>query len=270
MKNKYTKYVILILVITTNQLFSQQTYLTFNTGYGFKLNSRNLDGLYNITEKGNNTKIEQVRISLGEGFNFGGGIGYYFNNNIGTEISANYLFSKKSEVNHIDDDDNIKISLSSKMFKITPSIILKTNNELFNPYIKMGLTLGFGNILVESNGISNNDVFEKETKLNGGYAFGMSSAIGFTYPLGDEVLFYGELNMDNISYAPLKGEHTKYTENGVDQLQYMTTRQKEFEFVDEYTVPTNYTPSDSEPDKELKQYFPFSNFGVKVGLKFNL
>jgi len=74
--------------------------------------------------------------------------------------------------------------------------------------------------------------------------------------------------MINLSYAPTKGEYTKYSIDGADQLPSMTTSQKEEEYVDSIDRTSSDTPSDSTPSQYLKTPYSFGSLGLKFGLRF--
>jgi opacity protein-like surface antigen len=68
--------------------FSQNFYISPEIGYSFGTARQNVDNYFfdGFSESG-----DQLVYSLGQGFNFGGGIGYMFNSNIGIELGVNYL-----------------------------------------------------------------------------------------------------------------------------------------------------------------------------------
>jgi opacity protein-like surface antigen len=68
--------------------FSQNFYISPEIGYSFGTARQNVD---NYFFDGFSESVDQLVYSLGQGFNFGGGIGYMFNSNIGIELGVNYL-----------------------------------------------------------------------------------------------------------------------------------------------------------------------------------
>ena len=81
--------------------------------------------------------------------------------------------------------------------------------------------------------------------------------------------FFSELTMSNLSYSPDKGEITKATYNGRDVLGEIPTREKEIEYVNEYSFNSNTQEPESEPAKEPKFNLPFSSAGVGIGIKMS-
>lgn len=272
MKN-FLKMFLMVFVISlfANNLFAQGAYVNINAGYGLNMSSQNLYyfDFYNSTSSSNSDTYEQVNVSLGKGLNLGGAFGYMFNENIGAELGISYLLGGKSKAKDTYTGGTTDYTLSSKMLRINPSLVIASGFENINPYAKFGLIICSGSIMYEYNDNDNGDISLMKIKLNGGIGLGLSSGIGAMINISDNMSFFGELNMVNLSYAPTKGVLTEATYNGVDQLPSMTTSEKEIEFVDSYTYSSSNPPADTQPSKELKQKLPFGSFGVNIGLRIN-
>jgi len=160
-------------------------------------------------------------------------------------------------------------TVSSKMLRVIPAIVIASGLEGFNPYARVGLVVGAGSILYEFEDNDQGDVSVAKMKLNGGIALGLNAAIGAIFSLNDNLSLFGEIDMYNLSYAPTKGELTEATYNGTDVLPNMTTSDKEIEFVDSYTYNYNSPPPDSQPSQALKQKLPFGSVGINVGLRID-
>lgn len=272
MKNKIFQMFIIVIAFSlfANYIFAQGSYLNLNVGYGLKMSTQNQNYfIFNNYTSGNNSfTYEQVNISLGKGVNFGGSLGYMFNENIGTEIGISYLLGNKSKAKNIQNGKTTEYTLSSKMFRIIPSLVITSCFEKINPYAKFGLVIGGGSIIYEYN--EDKDKKTLKMKLSGGIAFGLSSGVGVMFNMKNKMSFFSELNMINLSYAPAKGKTTEAFHNGVNVLPYMTVSEKEIEFVDSYTYNLSNPQTTLEPRKQLKQKFPFGSFGVNLGLRINL
>jgi len=274
MKKNYFSTVLIAFAIGlfTNNIYAQGTYIDFNVGYGFRISSQNIEWpeFHNFMIVNSSVTSEQVNVSLGKGFSLGGAFGYMFNKNIGAELGVSYLIGGKSKAQNNYTNDKIDYTLSSKMLRINPSIVISSGFDGINPYAKFGLIIGSGSIMYEYNDNNDGNIEITKMKMNGGLALGLSSSIGVLFNLNDKMSFFGELNMINLSYAPTKGEIIEATYNGTDELPKMTTSEKEIEFVDSYTYNLNNPPSDSQPRKELKHKMPFGSFGINFGLKIGL
>jgi len=274
--------IVLVTVFFVHDLFSQGAYINVNVGYGLAFSTSTSWDCYNYTGTDNSSTYEQVYLSLGKGFNFGGTFGYMFNEHVGAELGVSYLIGGKTVCEESDNDewgsDLYKTTFSAKMLRFIPAIVVAAGTEGVNPYAKFGIVIGTGSVTHEGDYTSTyNDMGLKTThnylnvwKYKGGVAMGIQGAVGALFELSDKLSFFAELNTINMSYAPTKGERTEAKDDGVDQLPDMTTRQKEIEFVKEYTYNHDSEPPDSEPDQELKQKMPFGSFGINAGLIINL
>jgi hypothetical protein len=265
-------------------LFSIAAYSQFyiNVGGGYNLGIATQSLLANYESTNDIEKIENVKTSLGKGLNFGLNLGYMFNGNIGIDLQCSYLLGDETtgesednftffDINYYDFE---KISIKSQMFRVNPSIIIASGFDKLDPYAKFGVIFGFGSINLNylDEEYENNQLEDKEVvkwKMDGGMAFGISSALGLMYHISDLISVYGELDLVGMSYAPIKGVMTEYTVNGADKLPNLTTDDKEIDFVDDITYDYNNPPSSAEPSKELKNYLPYSSIGLNIGVRFS-
>jgi len=280
MKAIYLRIWIVVLIISffSKAVFSQNTYISLNVGYGEGVSTQNMDYFQNVTrEYGdypwvqvNSSTYEQVDLSLGKGFNIGTTIEHKFNNNFGAELGISYLHGSKTsckyELYHTIGTKHS--SIYSRMFNIVPSINVYSGFSKFNPYAKFGLVIGKGYVIFEEN-IETNTIQNTILKQNKNLAVGINSAIGVMVGLSSKIIFYSEVNLISLNYEPQKGEFIEYTIDGEDQLTTMTIREKEIEYVDKYITP-NIEQLDSEPEKKLKSKLPFGSIGVKFGFKYTL
>jgi len=270
--------VLFAISLFASNVFSQGMYVRLNAGYGMGASSQNLEDFSNYTRAYRSSNgsydytYEQVDISLGKGLNLGGALGYMFSSNFGAELGVSYLLGGKSTAtetyNGSSSSDIYEYSISAKMFRINPSIILTTGSEGLSPYAKFGVIVGMGSIQMEYEytDTEDGDVSIEKLKLDGGIALGLSAALGVNYKLSESMSLFGEINMVNMSYAPTKGEVTEATYNGANELPDYTTNEKLTDFVDSYSYNSQDNQSENEPDKELKQKMPFGSFGLNLGL----
>jgi opacity protein-like surface antigen len=264
-----------VLIIGLNAFASAQgLYANLNFGYGFALSSQNIPDFYNYTRKastvGYSRTYEQVNVSLGKGLNLGGTIGYMFNKNVGIDLGLSYLLGGQTKATDLyEDGSSSEYLISAKMFRINPSIVVASGLDKINPYAKMGLVIGSGSV---TNEVSDFGTYTSKyiMKSDGGIALGLSSAIGVMIGINDNLSFFTEMNMVNLSYAPTKGEIIEYTVDGVNLLSTLTVSEKEVEFVDSYTEIDGSATSESLPSKALKQKLPFGSFGLNFGIRVNL
>jgi opacity protein-like surface antigen len=274
MKNLQFKALILLLLSTLSlyQLKAQRTYANLNIGYGFKSSSQNISGFNNFSSNGGNSlrHYEQINLSLGQGAQVGGALGYMFNPNIGMELGLNYLRGANTNATRSNNNGYTDYHYWANQFRINPCLVLATGREKINPYAKFGLVVGIGSIHQTMEDYSSGDIERIAIKSNGGTALGFNSAIGAIFNLKENVNFFAEISLLSLSYAPTKAIMTKDEVNGVDRLPSMNTSQKEDEYVDSYTVDPNNQRPNSMPSISLKTKMPFSNVGINIGLQFTL
>jgi hypothetical protein len=263
--------VVLALSLVSANVNSQGLYVKIDAGYGLKFSSQSIN-YFNFTNFIIDTvssNKEQVNTSLGKGFNFEGAIGYMFNKYVGAELAGSYLLGAKTKTKQELYGGVRNNSLSANMIRINPSIIIAGGFEKINPYAKFGLIIGFGKITYQDDYTTEGgSVISEKTILNGGVAFGLNAGVGVNFKVNKLISLFGEVNMVNLSYSPLKGELTKSTINGNDRLPDMSIAEKNVDFVSEYTSYTHTPYVHTEPRQELIEKFPFGNVGLNLGIKF--
>lgn len=271
MKSKLATLLIAVtLCLFADNLLAQGLYVSINAGAALKMSSSNLSGNINSTTNSVSTTQEQINVSLGQGKNFGGTLGYMFNENIGIELGVSYLSGDKSNALETLINGSNSSSFSSSMTRFNPTFIIASGMDKINPYAKFGFIIGSGDVIGSGKMTSGTDVINFEMKMNGGQAYGVNASLGALYNLNKKIALFAEITTINLSYAPSKGVLTVFTYNGTNQLQNMTTKNKEINFVDSYTAKKVDTTPDSQPSTELKQKYPFGSIGLNIGLKYAL
>jgi hypothetical protein len=163
---------------------------------------------------------------------------------------------------------------SAQMLSLVPALIITLPLEKFQPYARLGLKIGILNRLIaeEYQEISGEykmfaNTHDYKLRDYGGVPIGVQAAVGTDIKLGEKLSFFGEIQVDGISYAPTHGKYIKYETNGVDQLGNMTTKEKEFDYVTE--INNNDETPDDQPDKQLKTNYPLNNVGLVIGIKIH-
>lgn len=297
--------IICLILICGTQVFAQKKwYVSFNGGYALKMSPQNLYNedldiyFYNAIrhyeweDNSSYGTYEQISTSLGKGTNFNLSAGYMFNDNFGVDVGFSYLFGGKTNSKyeyygrsvHYDIYDNpiyydyseiSENSISSNMFRINPSLLFTFGSKTISPYAKFGLILGLGSITYELTNIDEDDYYNLndqnfvKLKMNGGIALGCNATLGLSYNIGETITIFSELNLISMSYAPKKGKIVEYTVNGKNELHDLTTSEKEFLFVGEFSYSSDDNVSDYEPTKMLNYRYPFSSIGFNLGVKIN-
>lgn len=214
---------------------------------------------------GSDSYREAKDFSLAEGMNFGVDFGYRINRNIATEIGFSYLSGNTFEF--VQKDKNTIYdaqSISASMYRISPTFVITTGNTLLAPYVKFGVVFGIGNILYNQK----TENMEMELKMSDGISIGITGALGLEYIISDNFSCFAQLNTMNMSYFPEKGEITKWTEKGKDVLPEKSYRDMNLVYTNKYYYQRDeQNPDPNKPRKNLGMSYPFSNFGINIGLK---
>jgi hypothetical protein len=288
---------LVFITLAPLDLKSQNFYLSVGSGYGVAMNQE-IGTLQNekqvtILELGGsnsyNTTYENVPLSLGKGFNFGGSVGYTFSDYLAVDLGVSYLIGGKTTGENISHRTEVlpgstliyettsSRTLYSNMFRLMPTFVINPHFEKLNPYLKMGVAFGFGKMYsdYEYSSSSTNPVgpspFVESSKeeFTGGMAFGITTAIGVRYPVTEKLSVYLEANYMGMSYTPNKSSVIEFTQNGQDNLDQMPIYSQQTEYLNSYTeenLPIDY----DQPRKTLKNSLPYSSMNFNFGVVFNL
>jgi outer membrane protein W len=275
---KASSLLILLFSIGLQQANAQNEkggYVSINTGYSMGTGQPNTAAAYilqilNATEPSATTSTQEIaKINLGQGFNAGATFGYMFNKNIGLELGANYLMSSKTNTTNTSySGDYRNNEISAKMIQIKPTIVFRGGYDKINPYAKLGMVIGSGKMILEGDSKDGGDTYNTTLELNEGTPIGFQGSLGTLYKINEKFSLFAELDLISLSYAPKRGEYTKFIVNGADVLSSMSVENKEIEFVDSFTNTGVSSPS-TQPSKAPKVPFSFSSFGLNIGLQYN-
>lgn len=281
-----TKIQLSVAIMSTlfaTQSYSQGLYISAGGGYGFSMASDSSFSAidHTINSTGSATvetyKISNGTGSFGRGLQFGATVGYMFSENIGAELNVGYLVGSKitktdTELKNNGDTYSSTKTSSGNMLRLTPALRFSVGKDKLKPYMRVGLVIGVGSKIVStysstdfnaSNGKTNID--QSEMAITGGISMGFAAGIGVNYMFKDKVGIFAELGIISQAWAPSKSVLTKSTSNGADNLPFMTTSQKETDYVNSYTT-TSSTFSPGTPSTALKMNTPFSSVGINVGV----
>lgn len=260
-------------------------YFKINAGYNFAVtNSQHGVGetpfaaspypFYDGTVSGgSDVNWKTIDVNLGKGLNFGGTVGYMFNKQFGAEVAVDYLMGSKTEAKILGSGGSLNQTLSSRMIQIKPAFILSGGYSKINPYAKLGAIIGSGKI-TQGFELLVSDITEAEVEAKGGLAFGFHAGIGLNFGLTPKLSLFGELNMNNLSYAPEEGKLTKYDVNGVSQLPTLDRDIKEYVYTNQNPYVSiggsSVTPDPNQPYRAPKTSYSYGTVGLNFGLKYSL
>ena len=253
MKKVILSFSIMVAMATTSS--AQVFDLRLDLGYGFPSGTS-----YMQVNDGSTTK--DVPFSFGSGFNMGISGSAWFGDHIGAGLDLNYLIgsvytftnSAPQAFGSVQTTDN----WSGSMFAITPMLLLSAHSDGINPYGRLGLVIGVPTITDNQTQAGNSAAAGTNTDVySGGMAVGLYAAFGVEIPLTDNLLLAPELFDRTMNYTPTQVENTQAYDN---QTKYPTT-----------TLVTSLANNSTASNTMLAPYrFPFSSWGIKVGLIYRL
>jgi len=280
---KKTKILMFLLgsVLSINA-YSQKISASFSVGYGTGMakadfSDPNFGTIINRTRTNTTDIRNNVKYSLGKGIQANGTFGYILNENLEAELGISYLMGGKTEAMETDLRDPLgaitdTYTMSAKALSFAPGLVFKSKaSGNLQPYAKLAAVISKPSITFDYtlNDPTGPFAWHESWKYKGGVGMGFSSSIGTTYTMGKFDLF-GELFVTSLSYAPKQGEMTEATSTSAgvvtNELATFDVIDKQIQFVDSYDRNVNIAISN--PNQLLKTYFPMSNYGLRVGVKF--
>jgi opacity protein-like surface antigen len=270
---------LLVLIFMAGTLNAQKYYARLGIGAGFGLSYYSSQSV-NRTIIGNTSDvIESKSGSLGSGLNINLAGGYMFSKYIGVELGFNEFIGfgvkTKYSLTQTGYEQQFDDKYKGMSFQIIPALVLTPGFEKINPYARFGLIIGVVNSTNYSytNTKTGNPEFKAATTVEnykekdfGGVALGFAAAIGAEYNLTEMISLYAEVNLNGVNYSPRKGKVLEWTQDGVDQMPLMTTKDKEWEYVktldDKVSIPSG------SPNQFLKETALLTNVGISIGVKF--
>lgn len=250
---------------------AQHFYARLQTGYHFA-SSASLDDYYDATASSLSVTYKHRKFNHGTSLQSGLCLGFLFTKNIGFEVGVSKAFRheivfqksiKPSWAGTFTED----FTRSYSSIFIQPALVVRTGYEKLNLYSKLGLLIlkGQANTVIKQN--NNGTLSEIDYNLKGISGIGYHGALGVLFRLHALIDLQLEINTNNVSGSPKTRTLTRYIEDGQDKLATMDVREKETEFVKEFTL-TQSDPSPSEPSKELLNSIPYQNLGFQLGITF--
>ncbi|MEI6488835.1 MAG: outer membrane beta-barrel protein [Bacteroidota bacterium] len=250
-------------------------YFGVEGGYGFSA-CKSTFTTPNYTN-GLNTDTKEYNVviySLGKGFNAGAFVGYTFTKHLSAELSASYLASQQFKFYSALSEGNKNLTLFGTMYRLIPTLKLTLGEHKLKMYSKAGFIIGLGTKVTmyeESNTMNtNNNIFPpwQDTRVyTGGLSYGFKGGLGASYMFTNKIGVFAELTGFFQSYSPKKSVETSMTVLGADYLPFLTTYDKETDYVTSYALVNN--PDRTQPQQDLKFYFPFSSVGFTIGVKIS-
>ncbi len=259
-------------VLLSHSAYSQ-TYINVGIGYGAPALRELIAVEYD--DNGNTATYKGIYSSLGQGFNPNVTFGWKFNPNVGMEFGYGYLLGSKITSDIRDaSGPNVETGTQEMWARMHQFMIggrVTASEGAWQPYMRVGVLIGvggqvFSEMETTTTGPSFNSSYHRVEEFNQGVAFGFTGGLGIHYHLSDMFGLYAEATMNAQNYSPNHSIITKLDVDGQDQLAGMNIRQKETEYVTEFT--TQNPQNDGQPDQDLRFFLPMSSIGVSVGMHF--
>lgn len=222
---------------------------------------------------------ESVTGSFGEGFRYGGGIGYRFSERLGAEMGVNYYRSNsKTMVQTI--SDGVRMYQSDGQITaldLAPAVILYLGKlKGFEPYTKVGVIVPIaGKLEIETNTVvaPGVNVFSRD-RINPNPTVGFLAAVGTSFKLYRNLSAFAELEYRNFTVHGKDKETTAFTINGNDALASRTTAELRTNYSNQLNSTSNNaefnTVDSSKPTDDLSSYVGISGLGLTLGVRYDL
>lgn len=250
------------------QAEAQSNYFSLQTGYAIGV-AQDVNQNYIQKESSGPETSENDYYSYGEGIQVKLSYGHMFNEAFGVELGMSQLFGKEHESTYEYSDSKSTNRDKVSLTIINPSIIYSFNNKRLSPYAKFGVCGSFGSVTSNSSSVSSNSSYSDEYNITSKLNLGITSALGASFKLTDNLSLLGEASFMSSTFNPKKLTTTKSFSNDEDQLPNMTTREKEAVFVDEVTYDSDQEASEDQPDEYPSMKLPLSNLAFSIGIKYS-
>ena len=232
---------------------------------------------YDYERVESNATYTQHPFSLGQGIDIKGAIGMNLTDNIGAEVDFGFLMGSKIEASQTSKVTIVGILVNSEerytyqanMLQLAPMLVFNTDMDVANLFMKFGPVINTGVLNGSYFSSINGQTTEREVKFTGGLSVGMSSALGASLRIMDNISLFGELQVMTLAYSPSKAKVVKYEVNGNDNLANLNVEDKEYIFSRTYQEDVSTNHPDDQPTELLKIRFPVSNIGVHLGVQMS-
>jgi hypothetical protein len=271
----------LVLAMASNTQ-AQKLYTLVHGTYQYGVNSiQNYESVSNLDATGNRSTTETDNpMRMGTGYSVGLAAGYKLKPQLAIELGVSYFLGSKHINNSVSNNLMMDIyyrqndEAYARLFFINPALVFYGKEQKCQPYTRFGLLIGTGHFISISN-VNEKEFLQQntqsfiKTKVSGNLAYGLNGAVGFNYRMAKNFSLFTELGITVINYQPKKSVLIEATRDGADILNTFSRREKEVEFVDEYTY-TNSAGNPDEPSKQTKVHIPLSNVALQLGVCYTI
>ena len=230
---------------------------------------------------------ESITGSFGEGFRYGGNVGYRFNTRLGVEMGINYYKSNGKTMVETT-SDNVVVFQSKgqvKALDLAPALVLFLGeHQGFEPYTKVGVIVPVsGQLEIKTNAVTPVGPVYRKDVIKPQPTVGFLAALGTSYKLGKNLAAFAEVEYRNFTVHGKDKKVEEYTVNGADGFALPTAHPLHIsnsEININYSNSLNSTSNNkltnasgydsSKPGDDLSSYISISGVGLTLGLKYSL
>ncbi|EIA09747.1 outer membrane beta-barrel protein [Flavobacterium frigoris] len=228
---------------------------------------------------------ESVTGSFGEGFRYGGNVGYRFTDRLGVEMGINYYNSNsKTMVQTISQNTTVLRSEGQvKALDVAPALVLFLGEvKGFETYSKVGVIIPInGDLTIKTDAVvptsaTTSAAIYSVDEVKPNPTVGFLAALGTSYKLGKNLSAFAEVEYRNFTVHGKTKETTEFTMNGTDALASRSQSEIHTNYSNQINstsnnMQTNAAGFDStKPTDDLSSYISISGVGLTLGLKYSL
>lgn len=240
-----------------SSLFAQKSsfFVRATSGYHAAVDETNFGDYQTANNNWRNSIIQ-----TGAGIPIGIGLGYMLTNNLGIEVSNQFIAGQKVNIytNALRDDYSETRDIKFDVMHLIPSVLISTNGKCAF-YIKAGVVLPI---------LSNTKLYSQETLTTGEvssttydiknkFIVGINGAVGLKIQIRNKLSFIAEIEEINIISKFDTGELIAKTGDPI----FLDTRNN-------ITYVENYSGSPSD-NKDISNALSLRNAGINIGFLYN-
>jgi hypothetical protein len=220
---------------------------------------------------GNVITINAKRLTLGAGNNYRGDLRFFPDDYFGIGVQGTIFtgswqnFSSERKIIYVQRTGR---SVRARGFSMAVGIHGKLGDETLMPYISIfpGFFRGSLDLMdtVSYSGLLTTSRWEYQNLSS----FFCNVAAGLDIVISKELVAFIEMEYQSMTIAPEKA--VLLIRDGNNKLEDLPVSEKVILFKDNITNDYTQVPDENKPRQDLRPYFPFNNFQIRVGLRLPL
>lgn len=268
---KKINFIIIFVGFLSFTVSAQHFYINGSGAYSMQMPSA-YNNVRKTAASGTSTSFESVKINLSSGIHPQITLGYYLNKYASFEISGGYHFGVvqiiDNEVYEMLKTYTQTTEQSIQYGFLNPCFVINPGFVKWNPYLGMGVFVGYSNQMTEEITNSNSQYLRRYTS-SGGNQFGFFGKLGMNYSLNSKWKIFSELSFTNATWSPNK----KHLNAAID-----ASGNDIYDGLKPHDVLINYSedakhgnpglPDMSKPQKKQKISLPMDFVSLGLGVRF--